>query len=120
AGTSRGVSAVAAVTRAPACAAQIAARWLLPLPSGPVSSMTRAGQSGQWSISVSAAALPGPSRKSSRDRLSRCGRASVSWRGGTQEPAWATGPTRTQLIHVFRSGLADMFQPGDQIEANGQ
>ena len=50
--------------------AQIAARWLLPEPSGPTSTTARAGQSGQLSISASAAALDGPSRKSSRAKLS--------------------------------------------------
>ena len=52
--------------RAPACSAQIAARWLLPEPSGPTSATIRFGQSGQLSISVSAAAFDGPPRKSSR------------------------------------------------------
>ena len=39
------------------------------------------GHSGQRSISASAAALAGPSRKSSRERLSACGSANASWRG---------------------------------------
>ena len=78
AGTVAAVSACAVVDRAPAASAQIAARWLLPEPSGPTSSITRFGQSGQRSTSPSASALAGPSRKLSRDRLSAWGSANAS------------------------------------------
>ena len=66
AGTSASLSVRAATLRAPAWSAQIAARWLLPEPSGPTSATVRLGQSGQLSISVNAAAFEGPPRKSSR------------------------------------------------------
>src|SRR4029077_5184463 len=42
-------SAWAETTRAPAAAAQIVARWVLPEPSGPTSATALAGQSGQQS-----------------------------------------------------------------------
>ena len=77
-GTAAAVSACAVVERAPASSAQIAARWLLPEPSGPASSMVRFGQSGQLSTSASPAVLAGPSRKLSRLRLSACGSANAS------------------------------------------
>ena len=70
AGRSTCVEQFAASTRAPAVSAQIAARWLLPEPSGPISATMRSGQSGQRSISASAAAFEGPRRKSSRAKLS--------------------------------------------------
>ena len=56
-GTEAVISVCAIVERAPACSAQIAARWLLPEPCGPTSSMMRLGQSGQRSINPSASAL---------------------------------------------------------------
>ncbi len=48
---------------------------------GPVSSTARCGQSGQQSMSASAAAFDGPLKKSSRARLSACPSASVNCRG---------------------------------------
>ncbi len=49
---SASASACAEITRAPAAAAQIVAKCVLPEPSGPISAMARAGQSGQESISA--------------------------------------------------------------------
>jgi len=77
-GKSVSASNLPASTRAPVVSAQIAARWLLPEPSGPTSSMIRLGQSGQLSISATPAALDGPARKLSRLRLSACGSANAS------------------------------------------
>src|SRR4051812_26588860 len=82
-GTVLAFSACAEVTRAPDCSAQIAARWLLPEPSSPASSMMGFGQSGQLSISARAASLAGPARKLSRVRLSAWGSANASCRGWT-------------------------------------
>ena len=50
-------SARAETRRAPAFSAQIAARWLFPAPSGPISASTRSAQSGQRSIMASAASF---------------------------------------------------------------
>src|SRR6185437_12767726 len=69
------------ITRAPEAAAQMAARCDLPEPSGPTSATALLGQSGQLSISLSAAWLPGPGKKSSRAKLSAWGSASASCRG---------------------------------------
>src|SRR5262249_36339309 len=71
----------AETTRAPAIVAQIVAKCVLPDPSGPMSATARDGQSGHESISASAAAFPGPDKKSSRAKLSGGSRASASWRG---------------------------------------
>ena len=59
-----------ATKRAPAACAQIAARWLLPEPSGPDQHDRAARPVRPASISASAAAFDGPPRKSSRARLS--------------------------------------------------
>ncbi len=80
--------------RPPAALAQIAARWLLPVPSAPTMATARAGQSGQRSIRASAAALPGPDRKSSRIEafamLKRKGK--LPWRRGTRRAHHASRP----------------------------
>ena len=77
-GTSAAVRTCALVERAPVCSAQMAARWLLPetfradqqhhpvRPIGPAIDQRQG------------AALAGPSRKSSRERLSACGNANAS------------------------------------------
>ena len=80
-GTILSSSARAAVSRAPAACAQIAAGWLLPEPSGPVSITARCGQSGHRSIGLSAAAFEGP-RKSSRAKPP-CLERKRDWRGAT-------------------------------------
>ena len=63
AGTAASSSAPLASRRPPAAPAQIAARWLLPDPSGPTRAIVRAGQCGQLSTSARAAALPGPTQE---------------------------------------------------------
>src|SRR5262245_55050742 len=125
-GTWRSVSARPARNRAPASAPQMAARWLLPDPSGPTSATTRAGQSGQLSMSVSAASLDGPGRKSSRPKLSACGSASASWRGGLGiasgglragvESALAILPEREAVEHTERRGERNRQQQPDESE----
>ena len=57
---------VPSTTTAPARAAQMRARWVLPQPVGPLSASAGAGQSGQRSIQASASRLPPATTKSSR------------------------------------------------------
>jgi hypothetical protein len=68
------------MTEPPARSAHIAARWLLPEPLGPTTAAMRSGQTGHESTSASADSFDGSARKSSRRKLSACGRSSASWR----------------------------------------
>src|ERR1700736_4318208 len=80
------------------------ARWLLPEPSGPTSSMIRLGHSGQASTSAMPAALAGPSRKLSRVRLSACGSVNANCQGCTRPAKQCSMPGTAGARSIAFSG----------------
>src|SRR5665213_1661574 len=76
----------AAMTDAPLLDRQISTRCVFPAPPGPVSTTVEVGHAGHASISVSAAALAVPTRKSARVICGRCGKRSGSCRVAISRP----------------------------------